>query len=442
MKDQNSSPPAVPRREGLRNITGFIQNPIPFLMEHKKKYGDTYVFYLGGLAKSVMTSEPALALHILQKNHRIYEKSYFQTVSLAKYVGRGLLTAKGDYWLKQRRLIQPGFHKNKLIQVSELMLTEVRQLIQKAVTQKEISLTQVMNELAFNVVGRTLFSTGPDVHNLFELSDIVTELQDYIIRKERQPYYRWWFYLTGKEVRSRRRARRAQEILLSFIQERKASGEDKGDILDMLLQTRYEDGTGMTDAQLIEECLILFVAGHETSANALTWAIYLLDQHPEVKQRIKAEALQVKGNAFERVNQLNYTEQVIKEVMRLYPPAWLIDRVAQQEDHYNGWTFPKKTVMLTFIYGLHHDPRFWENPYTFNPDRFSPEKLERIPKGAYLPFGAGPRLCIGNAFAMMEMKLALAEWVKEIDYAVLTKEVALRPLISLRPDKEIMLSIQ
>ena len=441
MSANQSTPPTLPRYEGLRNITGFIQNPIPFLMGYKFDHGDTYIFFLGGLIKSVMTSDPEMALHVLQKNHRKYEKSYFQSVALAKFVGRGLLTATGDYWLKQRRLIQPGFHRARLQQVANLMHDEIRNYILRISQQSNVSLTKAMNELAFRVVGRTLFSTDTEAHGLYELSYIVTELQDYIIRKERQPYYRWWFYLCGKEIRARKRGKQAQKILLNYIQDRKTSKEEKGDLLDMLLSSRYDDGSAMTDQQLIEECLILFVAGHETSANAMTWAFYELAKYPEIIARIRDEANSVSGTTLEQLKQLTYTEQVINEVLRMYPPAYLVDRIALEEDHFGDWTIPKDTMVLSFIYGIHHDPKLWKDPEVFDPERFTAVNMKAIRSGAFIPFGAGPRLCIGNAFAMMEMKLILAEWCKQIDYKMLTKDVGLKPLISLRPDKEIWLEI-
>jgi len=432
-------PIIVPRYKGLRNITSFIKNPIPYLMGFNQEYGSTYIFYLAGLIKSSMTSDPEVALHVLQKNHRKYKKSTIQTESLAKFVGKGLLTSEGAYWLKQRRLIQPGFHRNTLNQVAELMMDEVQVYFDKLEHQKKISLNKAMNELAFKIVGRTLFSVDTDANNLFELSDVVSELQEYIIKKERKVYLRWWFHLSGMERRKRKRATEATKILDAYIQERKRSQIEKGDLLDMLLSTRYEDGSGMTDIQLIEESLILFVAGHETSANAMTWAFYEIAKYPEIIKRIKEEALQSEGTILERLKQLTYTEQVIKEVMRMYPPVYIVDRVSKEDDLVGDWEIKKNTLVLLFIYGLHNDPKLWNNPALFDPERFNAENIKQIPKGAYLPFGSGPRMCIGNAFAMMEMKIILSEWAKRFEYKVLTKDVGLKPQISIRTDKEVFI---
>lgn len=444
LNNQSTSPPKVPRAAGLRNVTKFIQNPIPYLIHFSEKYGSTYYFYLGGLVKSVMTIDPELSLLTLQKNHRNYEKSYFQTELLAKYIGKGLLTASGPYWLQQRRLIQPGFHKDRLKQVTNLMQEEIDQYIHelKSAQEKKIELYDTMSQLAFRIVSKTLFSTDTKAHGLEELKTIVIELQNYFIRRERQPYYRWLFYLMGREKQAMKRAAQAQKILLSYINERRDSGEYKDDLLDMLLATRYEDGSQMTDKQLIDETIILFVAGHETTANALTWILYTLYQHPDIIARIKTEASFETDDIFEYLKQLTYTEQVIKEGMRLYPPVWIIDRVTKTEENYKGWVFPENTMILSLIYGMHRDPKVWDQPDVFNPDRFSLENEKNIPNGSYMPFGAGPRYCIGQSFAMMEMKLAIAAWVKHMDIKITTTGVGMRPLISLKTDRPVEVLIQ
>ncbi len=435
--------PQVPRFSGFRNIFRFIKNPIPFLLGFTEKYGKTYTFYLGGMIKSVLTIDPELAILTLQKNHKNFEKSYFQTEMLAEYIGHGLLTASGNYWLQQRRLIQPGFHKERLTQVAELMLEEIQLFIKELVKKKgKHDLNVTMSDLAFRIVSKTLFSTDTAAHNLHELKTIVTEVQTYIIRRERQPYFKWYFQVSGKEKAARIKALRAQSILLDYINDRRSSGEMKNDLLDMLLSSKYEDGSGMTDKQLIEETIILFVAGHETTANALTWLFYAINDYPKIREKLRKESASIETvNLFERLSALEYTEQVLKESMRLYPPVWIMDRVTKNEENFGSNTFPANTMILSLIYGIHRDPDFWENPETFIPERFSPENEKEIPNNRYLPFGAGPRFCIGSNFAMMEMKLFLSEWISNIDYKVLTKNVGLNPLVTLRPDRPIIFEI-
>ncbi len=430
--------PVAPRWQSLRNVRKFIKNPIPFLLANVEEYGETYHYYLGGMLKSIITVDPILTQQILRKHNRRFEKSSFQTEKLAKYVGSGLLTSRGAYWLKQRRLIQPGFHRDKLRNVANLMQEEIDAFCDEiAHASLSSNLLRAMSELAFRVVAKTLFTTKTEQFDLFELSNIVSELQAYIIRKERQPYFQWWFRLSGKEKQKLHRSAYAKKILQEFIEDRMSCESATDDLLDMLLATKYEDGTGMTIEQLIDECLILFVAGHETSANTMTWILIEIFKHPNVMHKVVDEVMRASDDPWERLGQLTYTEQVIKETLRLFPPAWALDRYALEDDNYNVYTVQKDCMILMLVYGIHRNPRLWEAPNEFRPDRFSPEEVKNIKNGSYLPFGAGPRYCIGQAFAMMEMKLAIAEIVKRFNFSIETTDIGIHPLISLRPDKEV-----
>jgi cytochrome P450 len=212
----------------------------------------------------------------------------------------------------------------------------------------------------------------------------------------------------------------------------------------MLLDARYEDtGEGMNEKQLLDETLILFVAGHETSANALTWTWYLLSQHPEAVVKIRREIVEKIGDRppeFADLPKLEYLTQVIEESMRLFPPAWITDRVAVDDDQYNGIDIPKGIAVVTYIYGAHHSPDYWPEPEKFIPERFSKENKKKQAPFSYLPFGGGPRLCIGNNFAMMEMQLALARLVPRYDFQLAEgQSIELQPLITLRPKNGIMM---
>jgi cytochrome P450 len=214
--------------------------------------------------------------------------------------------------------------------------------------------------------------------------------------------------------------------------------------MQMLLDARYEDtGKGMNDQQLIDEAAILFIAGHETSANSLAWTLYLLAQHPEVLHKLKAELTAVAPNrvpSFNDLRQLTYLTQVINESMRLYPPAWITDRVALNDDELNGIPIPKGTVISIFIYGLHHQKKRWQDPEAFRPERFRPEISKTKHAFSFMPFGGGPRLCIGNNFAMMEMQLTLAAVLRRFNLRLPPGfEVSPKPLITLRPAKEILM---
>jgi len=279
------------------------------------------------------------------------------------------------------------------------------------------------------------------------LAENITLVQEFVIRQVRQPIFYYWFKLSGQIRRHKRLTEQSQAIILKYIKERQASAESNDDLLDMLISARYKDtGQGMTDQQLIDESLILFLAGHENTANALTWMWYLLGQHETVVQRLLKSFEEQMGSRKPSVGdlrQLPYLQQVIEESMRLYPPAWITDRVALEADEVAGYHIPKGTLVLPYIYGIHHDPDLWDNPERFDPDRFAPEPKAQIAPFTYLPFGGGPRLCIGNNFAIMEMQLILIEMLRRYKIEPVEPEkVTLKPLITLQAEQGVWVRVK
>ncbi len=434
--------PSVPRWKSLLNSVRFLRNPLEVIGENLQRYGDTYTFHLGGVQKGMMTANPEIIQHVLQKNHRNYRKSPIHFDKLAQFLGHGLLTIDGEYWLRQRRLIQPGFHRKRLEALTGTMNGEILRFVEgmkeKAAQNPEQEMSHAMMELAFRVVARALFSADIPEARLLQLSETITELQAFIIRLIRQPYLEWWFRLSGAMKRHKEKSAFAQSIVMEIIRRRQESGGVHGDLLQMLLDARYEDtGEGMSDKQLLDECLILFVAGHETTANALAWTWYLLSQHPEAVRRLREEHRAVLGERmpeFDDLPRLEYTLQVIEESMRLYPPAWITDRVAIADDEAAGVPIPAGAMIALSIYGTHHSAALWDDPEAFRPERFSKDnKAQRHPY-AYLPFGGGPRLCIGNNFALMEMQLILVHMLRSFDMELMPgQEIVPQALITLRP---------
>ena len=442
MSQTMSEVPTIPRMRSLFNSFKFVVNPIPYIEESIEEFGDTYKMYMGGMVKGIVTRDPLFIQHVLRNNHRGYEKSKLQTKTVAKYVGQGLLTSTGDYWLRQRRLIQPGFHKNRLKALVGIMNKVIDKTIghmeQLAQENKTADIDHLMMELTFGVVAKTLFNTNSNEEELKQLGNNITTIQEFIIKEVRQPFLVPYFHLTGKMKKHKNIALQTQQIILRVIQERKASGKKFGDLLDMLLEARYEDtNLGMTDKQILEESLILFLAGHETSANALTWTLYLLSQHPDAVFKLRTEIKEVLGDReaqFEDLSKLPYTTQVINESLRLYPPAWVTDRVALKDDEYNGLKIPKGSMIVIYIYGTHRSEKNWEQPEAFRPERFTKENIKSKPAFAFMPFGGGPRLCIGNNFAMMEMQLALVKMIRNFDFQLdPNQKIDINPLITLRP---------
>lgn len=426
----------------LSNIRKMTQNPIPIFYRNIEKYGD--FFNLGMLGKTVFVlNQPAYLQHVLKKNHRNYTKTDIQTEKLAKYIGKGLLTSEGDYWLRQRRLIQPGFHRAKLAGLANIILEEINgsyaEFDAYCESGETFDICDIMMHTTFKIVARSLFGAEISEEELNRIGEVIITTQKHFVRKIRQPFITPWLHLSGQEAAITKLVNDSDDIIFNAIEKRKSIGGEHNDLLDMLLSTRYEDtGKGMTEKQLRDEILILFVAGHETTANAMSWIMYLLDQHPEINAKVLAEVnklLEGKTElAFEDVKGLSYTKQVINEAMRLYPPAWATDRLALGDDEIGGYPIKKGDSLFLFIYGVHHHPDYWPNPEQFNPDRFAPGNLSPEQKNAYLPFGGGPRLCIGNNFALMEMQLLVAKLVKRYQFKVLPNQVIeAQPLVTLRP---------
>ena len=434
--------PAIPRWKSLLNSVRFLRNPLEVISENIARYGDTYSFHLGGVQKGIMSARPEIIQHVLQKNHRNYRKSPIHFDKLARFLGNGLLTSDGDYWLRQRRLIQPGFHRKRLEGLAAVMNDEIARFLdrleEKVGLNPTIDMSHAMMELAFRVVARSLFSADLPEEKLIELSRDITELQAFIIRLIRQPYLEWWFQLSGKTDFHLQMAARSRSVVADIIRQRRQSDAVHDDLLQMLLDARYEDsGEGMTEEQLIDESLILFVAGHETTANALAWTWHLLSQHPDAVQGLRDEHQRVLAGrlpAFDDLPSLEYTLQVIEEAMRLYPPAWITDRVAVEDDVVDGVHIPAGAMIALSIYGVHHSEKHWDAPESFRPARFSKENKATQHPYAYLPFGGGPRLCIGNSFALMEMQLILVQMLRRFEVEAVPGQTILpQALITLRP---------
>ncbi|MDB4293466.1 cytochrome P450, partial [Maribacter sp.] len=267
------------------------------------------------------------------------------------------------------------------------------------------------------------------------LQRITMTNQQMLIKEMRQPYLKWWFHLSGAIKKHVDYSKDGQKILDEIIQERVASKAEKDDLLDMLLQARYEDGTAMSRQQLIDEVLILFTAGFETTANTLSFTLFLIAKHPEIQEKLFQEFGQLdmeEEDLMPLMGKLTFTKQCLEEAMRLYPPAYVIDRVSLGEDTIGGHSFKKNTVWLMSLYELHRHTDFWENPSEFRPERFNAVN-KKDNSDYYFPFGAGPRMCVGNNFAMYEMMMTIALLVKNFKLSTSINEVEINPLVSLKP---------
>ncbi|MBC9796862.1 cytochrome P450 [Sinomicrobium weinanense] len=434
-------PDKVPFLKFLVHASDIARNPIPFHTKIFREYGDTISLRRFYTPPVILTRDPAVVRHVLQKNHRSYKKSKLQTEFLSRYIGHGLLTSTGDYWLRQRRLIQPGFHKDRIRELVDTINRTIDEQVRSFRTGTFVELYPLMNRLAFEVVSKSLFNYAASPEILKRLQVIIEDLQKFTVKEMRQPLKRLWFNIRGEVKEHLKLAEEGREIINTIIEARKVSGKEHGDLLDMFLHSEYDDGTKMTNDQLIDEILILFVAGHETTASALTFTLFLLANHPEELERARAESLRLKNSeeALEALGKMEHITCCIEESMRLYPPVWVMDRISLEDDTVEKYAVKKGTLFGISVYEMHRNPEYWEDPETFNPGRFSENGNKR--NEAYMPFGAGPRLCIGNNFAMYEMMLAVNTIINTFDIETNKAEVEINPLITLKPvDVELRLT--
>ncbi|WP_424493095.1 cytochrome P450 [Salinimicrobium sp. GXAS 041] len=428
--------PKVSRIQFYTSAAGILKNPLPFHHRNFEKLGDTFQLNVGLGRKIIFSRDAAFADYVLQKNQKNYHKSPIQTQDMAKYLGKGLLTSEGELWRKQRRLVQPAFHKKQLANLLDSIKAAVVTELNKIKTDKPHDIFPVFNDLAFQTVVKSLFSSAVGQDEINRLQYITEAAQKMLVRELRQPYFSWYFKWGGPIKKHLALTQEAREILKGLIEERKKSHKREDDLLDMLLDARYEDGTAMDEKQLIDEILILFTAGHETTSNALTFTSELLARNPEEQEKIFSEVQKAEAESndlMEFLRKCSYTQHVIEEAMRLYPPAYFMDRVNKEDDEFEGKFIPKGSELLFSMYEIHRHNKYWNDPEEFNPSRFQDTKAT-----AYYPFGAGPRKCIGNNFAMYEMIISIAELMKKYRIEPKTAPIEITPLITLKPKNAVL----
>ncbi|UII76974.1 cytochrome P450 [Flagellimonas sp. HMM57] len=432
--------PHVSALKVLLNSKRILKNPLPFHYENFEKLGDTFRISILGEGKVLFSRDADLVKQVLQKKHRYYSKSKLQTKDLAKYIGYGLLTSEGEHWRAHRRMIQPAFHVKKLKGLFSIMRNTIVAELERIVPNAEQDVFALMGDLAFQVVAKSLFSSNDIREPMSRLQHITEENQKMLIREMRQPYFKWWYKASGEIGKHLNMAETGRNILNDLIEERLSSGKEEHDLLDMLLNATYEDGTKMPRRQLIDEVLILFTAGHETTANALAFTLYFISKDEELQIKLFEEisSLEKDDYTWEDLSKLSLTTSCIKEAMRLYPPAYFIDRVAIEDNEIDGLHMKKGTLVLLSIFELHRHKDFWENPTEYIPDRFMNVDMKEA-SNYYYPFGAGPRMCVGNAFANYEMVMVMVEIIKKYHISTKMPRVEINPMISLKP-KEVKLN--
>ncbi|NKI30633.1 cytochrome P450 [Croceivirga thetidis] len=424
--------PEVSFSKFLGRALEIVKNPLPFHHDNFEEKGDTFILNIGFQKKIIFSRNAGFLKYALQKNQRNYTKSEVQTKEVAKYLGKGLLTAEGEHWKTQRKLIQPAFHKKHLSNLLEIMQETINEELAQIPFDKEIDIEPYFGRLAFQVVAKSLFSGEVEESTIARLQEIVEASQKILVRELRQPYLAWWFKGSGLLRRHFNMVKEARGLIEQLIEQRKKSSRRKDDLLDLLLDARYEDGGSMEKEQMIDEIMILFTAGHETTSNALTFTCQLLAQNPEYQGKIGNDvALGGELDLMSTLMSQQMTRQVLEEAMRLYPPAYFIDRMNLEDDNYDGMKIKKGTPLLFSAIEIHRHKDYWENPMKFKPERFAGPNNQH--SDYYFPFGAGPRMCIGNNFAMFEMQMVISELIANRTIISTTSEIEILPLITLRP---------
>ncbi|MBX3086601.1 MAG: cytochrome P450 [Anaerolineae bacterium] len=419
------------------------QDQLKLNYDMMKQYGSVVCMHVGSILIYFIT-EPDLIHEMLVQRPEDFRKAQLLRDSAGWMMGNGLLTSDGEFWKRQRKLAQPAFHHKRIEAYGTTMVEYTAQMLETWKSKPSIDLFNEMMALTLRIVNKTLFNV-----DLTSQVERIGALMTTILAAANDKLEVVPTLADKLAVFKRRREQQAladiNAIIKQIIEEHRQAKSDSGDLLTMLLEARDENDQPMPEQQLQDEVMTLFVAGHETSANGLTWALYLLATHPEVEAKLRQEIKQVLGGrppTIADLAQMPYGEMVVKETMRLYPPAGGVTREPIHDTQLGGYLIPAGTLIGVSTYAMHRNPKFFPDPEAFDPERFSKEREAAIPKYAYLPFGGGPRVCIGNSFAMMEIRLAIATILQRYQLTVENKEpVTAEQQFTIRPKQRIVMRV-
>lgn len=425
--------PGPPGLFGVRNIVRFANSQVDLLRELVDRYGDVVEMKLLGRS-CWLISHPDDIETIVVKNARIMGRDAYTDV-LKRALGLGLLTSDGELWKRQRRLMSQAFTPKRIAGYGAAMVEVTDRGLAPLSDGETVNLHQEMSRITMEVAAEVLFGTSVSPEDVATVRESMETINEFFANSPEAVFRLKPWVPTPRNLRMNAAVKEIDQLIYRIIARRRA-GEQRDDLLGTLLAALDDEGTGMTDAQLRDESITLFLAGHETTALALAHTFYLLSKHPQVERRLYEELSSVLGGGLptaDDVRRLPYTERVIKESMRLYPPAWTIGREAMEPIEIGGYTIPKGAQILCSQWVVHRDPRFFPNPEGFDPDRWAPERQSALPRFAYFPFGGGPRVCIGNHFAMLEASLILATIAQRFRFELLPGErLELKPSVTLR----------
>jgi cytochrome P450 len=426
--------PAISAKKPPRIVLPPSPNLISTLTGVGRKYNEV-AHVLSPLFNFYLVSDPELIQEVLVMKHRSFVKGDFLQRT-KKVFGEGLLTSEGEFHHKQRRLVQPAFHSSNIASYAETITAYTDGMLDTWNDGAVMDIHEEMTRLTMAIIAKCLFNE--DIENVAaDISKSLSDIIEYFNRLSSP--FAWLLEKLPTNRKYESAVRKVDRMVYDIIRDRRESGNaGYKDLLALLLEARDPTGAPMSEKQVRDEALILFAAGHETTANALSWTWYLISQNPKVEEKLHEEVDSVLARgrvpSLEDVSKLDFTTKVFTESMRLYPPAWILTRQATTDLTIGEYRIPKGSDVLMSQYVLHHDPRFFEEPEKFNPDRWTKEMRSKLPKFAYFPFGGGPRSCVGEPFAWMEGTLIIARIASRWKLELHGRErVEMLPRITLRP---------
>ena len=427
--------PPTPKGNALwGNWQQYTQNPLEFLQNSAQRYGDVFRLRFAFLSSYLFT-HPDVSYEILARQAQAFEKDPITRRSLGRIIHQGLTVNEGEPWKRQRRLMQPAFHVSRINTYVQMMVQYTAQMLAGWREGEIFDINQELIALTLRIVAQALFGTDV-MESASQVSKSMAFLEESFAKESLSLPIPYWLP-TPHNLAVNRVLQGLDILVRRIIAEHRSTGRDTGDLLSLLLLAQDEDGSQMSDQQLHDEVLTLLLGGHETTANALVWACYLLSQHPEVARKLRDEVDAVLGQrapTLEDLPRLQYVDQVIKETLRIYPPAWILGRQAMQDVELGGYHVRKGTMVFVSPYVQHHDPRWFEEPEAFRPERFSEENEKKIRAHTFIPFGAGPRACIGSRFTLTEQKVVLTLLAQKCKLTPPPNQrVQMEPLITIRP---------
>ena len=441
--NQNNSNKKPPGPRGLSLLSSLVEytyTPLEFLLKSARKYGDVVSLSIGSVGIYFFNHPNLIEEVLIQHNQNCIKDISYRV--LKGVFGDGLLLSDGEMWKRHRRLMQPAFSSDRIAGYASTIVADTAQMLTTWQTGEIRDIHRDMSQLTIKLIAQTMFGVDVTETALEIGAALDTIMLQYVHQAE------MWFLLpvwlpTPRNWKAHHATKRLNEIVHTIIDRRRQAPRD--DLLSRMLRVKDEDGNQLSDRELRDEVMTLLLAGHETTANALTWTLILLAQNPSTEAKLVAEVCSVLEERLPTINdlpKLHYTEMVLKESMRLYPPAWILGRELTRDCTIGDYRLTRGTTIYLSQWVMHRDPRFFDNPEQFLPERWADNLEQHLPRCAYFPFGAGPRVCIGKAFAMMETILILAMVAQKFRLTLIPNHsIELLPSIALRPKQGVTMSI-